>query len=112
VTQTKQPPINPERFSLTAHQMAIELHGIVRAYRQLFVVRPPCGCFVDNEETDLVETILRTAIDVLPRDGDERCRESEWLYERFSAVDGDELYERYLRLFDQINGTGLADELK
>jgi hypothetical protein len=77
-----------------------------------FEVRPLCGCFVDNEETDVVETILRTAVDVLPLDGDVRGRESAWLYERFSAVDGDELYERYLRLLDQLNGTDLADELK
>ena len=93
----------------TAHQMAIELHGIVGAYRQLFAVRPPCDSFVDNEETDVVETVLRTAVDILPLDGDVRGRESAWLYERFSAVDGDELYERYLRLFDRINGTSLAD---
>jgi hypothetical protein len=96
----------------TAHQLAIELHGIVGAYGQLFAARPPCGCFVDNEETDFIETILRTAVDVLPLDGDVRMRESAWLYERFSAVDGDELYVRYLRLLDQINGTDLADELK
>jgi hypothetical protein len=63
--------------------------------------------FVDNEETDIVETMLRTAVDVLPLDGDVRARESGWLYERFSAVDGDELYDRYLRLFDRINGTDL-----
>ena len=92
-----------------AHQLAIELHEIVAAYRQLFAVRPPCDSFVDNEETDVVETVLRTAVDVLPLDGDVRGRESAWLYERFSAVDGDELYERYLRLFDRINGTSLAD---
>jgi hypothetical protein len=96
----------------TAHQRAIELHGIVAAYRQLFAVRPPCGCFVDNEETDVVETILRTAVNVWPLDGDEVAYESVWLFERFSAVDGDELYDRYLRLFDKINGTDLADELK
>ena len=93
----------------TAHQLAIELHEIVAAYRQLFAVRPPRGCFVDNEETDVVETILRTAVDVLPLDGDVRMTESAWLYERFSAVEGDELYERYLRLLDQINRTDLAD---
>ena len=93
----------------TAHQLAIELHGIVGAYRQLFAERPPCGCFVDNEETDVVETMLRTAVDVLPLDGDVRGRESAWLYERFSAVGGDELYERYLRLFDRINGTNFTD---
>ena len=45
-------------------------------------------------------------------DGDARGRESAWLYERFSAADGDELYERYLRLFDKINGTDLADEVQ
>jgi hypothetical protein len=49
-----------------ARQMAIELHGIITAYRQLFAVRPPCESFVDNEETDVVETILRTAVDVWP----------------------------------------------
>ena len=92
-----------------AREMAIELHGIVAAYRQLFAVRPPCDCFVDNEETDVVETILRTAVDVLPLDGDVRMRESAWLYERFVEVDGDELYDRYLRLFDRINGTAFAD---
>jgi hypothetical protein len=90
-----------------ARQLAIELHEIVAAYRQLFAARLPCGCFVDNEEADVVETILRTAVDVLPRDGDVRCRESEWLYERFAEVDGDELYERYLRILDRINGTAL-----
>jgi hypothetical protein len=93
----------------TAHQLAIELHAIVAAYRQLFAVRPPGRCFVDNEETDVVETILRTAVDLWPRDGDEVAYESVWLIERFSAVDGDELYERYLRLFDRINGTDFAD---
>ena len=89
--------------------MAIELHGIVAAYRQLFAVRPPCESFVDNEETDVVETILRTAFDVWPLDGDEVVHESEWLAVRFMAVDGVELYDRYLRLFDQINGTAFAD---
>jgi hypothetical protein len=92
-----------------ARQMAIELHGIVAAYRQLFAVRPPCESFVDNEETDVVETILRTAVDVWPLDDDEIVVESIWLFERFSAVDDDELYERYLRVFDKINGTNFAD---
>lgn len=92
-----------------AHQMAIELHGIVADYRQLFALRPPCDLYAPFEETDVVETILRTAVDVWPSDGDEVAAESIWLAERFMAVDGDELYERYLRLFDKINGTDLAD---
>jgi hypothetical protein len=92
-----------------AHQLAIELRSIVAAYRQLFTLRPPCGNYVENEETDVVETILRTAVDLWPLDGDEIAHESVWLFERFSAVNGDELYERYLRLFDKVNGTNYAD---
>jgi hypothetical protein len=92
-----------------ANQLAIELHGIVAAYRQLFALRPPCDYYAEFEETDVVETILRTAVDVWPSDEDAAADESMWLFERFSAVDGDELYERYLRLSDKINGTDLAD---
>jgi hypothetical protein len=89
--------------------MAIELHGIIAAYRQLFAVRPSSESFVDNEETDVVEMILRTAVDIWPLDGDEVVQESEWLAVRFMAVGGEELYEQYLRLFDRINGTAFAD---
>jgi hypothetical protein len=61
-----------------AHRMAIELHAIMAAYRQLFAVRPPCESFVDNEDTDVVETILRTAVDVWPFHGDD-TKASGWL---------------------------------
>ena len=92
-----------------ANQLAIELHAIVAHYRQLFALRPPCDAYAKSEEIDVVETILRTAVDVWPSDADEVASESMWLAEMFMAVDGDELYERYLRLFDKINGTHLAD---
>jgi hypothetical protein len=93
-----------------ADQLAIELHGIVADYRQLFALRPPpCDAYAESEETDVVETILRTAVDVWSSDKDEVAAESIWLFERFNAVDGDELYDRYLRLCDKINGTDLAD---
>jgi hypothetical protein len=55
------------------------------------------------------ETILRTAIDVWPSDKDAAAVERIWLFERFDAVDGDELYDCYLRLCDKINRTDLAD---
>jgi hypothetical protein len=92
-----------------ARPMAIELHAIIAAYRQLFVLRPPGDYYTEFEETDVVETILRTAINVWPSDEDAAAHENMWLFERFSAVDGDELYDRYLRLCDKINGTDLAD---
>jgi hypothetical protein len=91
-----------------ADQLAIELHAIVADYRQLFALRPPCDHYAPSEETDVVETILRTAVNVWPSDKDAAAHESMWLFERFDAVDGDELYERYLRLCDKINGTDLA----
>jgi hypothetical protein len=92
-----------------ANQLAIELHAIVANYRQLFALRPPCDHYTPSEETDVVETILRTAVDVWPSDEDAVAAESMWLFERFDAVDGDELYDRYLRLCDKINGTDWAD---
>jgi len=92
-----------------ALEMAMELHSIVGGYRQLFALRPPGDCYAENEETDVVETILRTAVDIWPSDKDSVAAESMWLAERFSAVDGHELYERYLKLFDKINGTDIAD---
>jgi hypothetical protein len=92
-----------------AQEMAVELHNIAADYRQLFALRPPSGVYGEFEETDVVETILRTALDIWPIDGDACGRESAWLYERFSKVDGDELYEGYLRLFNKINGTNFTD---
>jgi hypothetical protein len=92
-----------------AYEIAVELHSVVADYRALFALRPRCGVYGEFEETDVVATILRTAVNVWPLDADVCGKESVWLFERFSAVDGDELYERYLRLFDRINGTDFAD---
>jgi hypothetical protein len=52
--------------------------------------------------------MLRTAVDMWPADKDAAARESMWVTERFMAVDGDELYDRYLLLSDKINGTDIA----
>lgn len=92
-----------------ANQLAIELHAIVADYRQLFALRPPCDHYEPCEETDMVETILRTAVNIWPSDQAAAAHESMWLFERFDAVDGDELYERFLRLCCKISGTDLAD---
>jgi hypothetical protein len=95
----------------TALKWAIELHGLVSDYRKLFALRPPCEAYTASEETDVVETILRTAVDVWPLDEGAGAAESVWLYERLEAVDGDELYDRYMRLFDKINGTDIAESM-
>jgi hypothetical protein len=90
-----------------ANQLAIELHAIVGDYRQLFALRPPSDHYGLSEETDVIETILRTAVDVWPSDKGAAAVESMWLAGSLSAIDGDDLYERFLRLCEKINGTNL-----
>jgi hypothetical protein len=58
-----------------------------------------------DEASDVVETLLRTAVDIWPADGGEA---SIWLMERLTTVGGQELYLRYLRLCDRICGTDIA----
>jgi hypothetical protein len=82
-----------------AYDLALELHAIVAAYRQLYAVRPACERNYpagDIEEADVIETILRTVI------GETTESEIDWLYERLEAVDGEELYERFVRLRGRI----------
>ena len=103
---------------MEAYELAIELCDITTAYRALFAVRPECERnypAADIEESDVVFTILRTAVGLWPTAECETAHdggdESVWLFERFDAVDGDQLYERYLRLADKINGTDCAEIL-
>ena len=56
-----------------------------------------------DEASDVVETLLRTAVDTWPADGGEAANESIWLMERLTTVGGEELYLRYLRLCDRIS---------
>ena len=91
-----------------AQALAVELHAIIAAYRQLFSVRPPDEAEALSEEADMIATIWRTAMDMWPKDNGVSANESVWLMERLTAVGGDELYERYLRLSDRINKSDVA----
>jgi hypothetical protein len=91
-----------------AQARAMELHDIVACYRQRCAVRPSCKSYAEYEETDVVETILRSAVDVWPADKDAAAIESVWLAERMIAVVGRELYDRYLRLCDEIKGANIV----
>jgi hypothetical protein len=99
---------NPSLAEHAVYELAVELHKSVGFVLKLYSVRPTCESYAESEETDLVDTILRTAVDMWPRDKDTAARESIWVAECFMAVDGDELYERYLLLCDKINGTDIA----
>jgi hypothetical protein len=95
-----------------ARELAEELHAIVGAYLNLHSVRPPDGYPEPDEEftkADMLFAILRTALDWWPKEGDATAHESVWIMDQFKRVDGDELYERYLRLSDRINNTDFAN---
>ena len=58
-----------------------------------------------DEEADVVDTILRTAVNVWPIDPDAGVREGIWLAERFMTVGAeDELYDRYLAVCSSVYG--------
>jgi hypothetical protein len=103
----------------SALELACELHAIIDGYRRLRSVEPP---YVGSnryelmdiaaiEEPDMVLTILNTALGWWPEDEAAAASQSEWIAGQFSQADADDLYERYLRLCDRINGTDLASLL-
>jgi hypothetical protein len=109
-----------------ARGLAEELITVLTGYLNLQTVRPPWRLLKDfsSEEPapaeekakieaitvpDLLFAVLRTALGWWPEDSNATADESCWILEQFDAVDGDELYERYLRLSDKINHTKIAD---
>jgi hypothetical protein len=97
-----------------ARGLAEELHAIAAAYENLHSVRPPDDDTLPEDfvKADALFAILRTTFDWWPKDGDATADESVWIMEQFDRVDGDELYERYLRLSDTINNTDIAKFVK
>jgi hypothetical protein len=94
-----------------ARGLAEELHAIVAAYLSLYLVRAPDRSPEPNEEftkVDMLFAILRTALGWWPADGDVEADESVWIMEQFDRADGDELYQRYVRVSDKINNTDIA----
>ena len=58
---------------------------------------------------DLVDAVPRTILGFWSTNQNAAVRESDWLWEQLTAID-DDLYVRYLRLCDRIQGTNLAVE--
>ena len=96
----------------TAQTLAAELHDIISSARKLYSVQPSPKSNAKCEEIDVVETLRRTAVNVWPADQRRAANESCWLMERLTDVGGDELYVRYLRLCDSVNGTDLVTGLE
>jgi hypothetical protein len=101
-----------------ARALALELHEIIELFRRFYSVRPPyegellkeLSDLEEIEGTDLVLMIWRTAFDIYPKTESMALLEGEWLDYQFGRIGADELYERYMRLCDKINGTKYAEE--
>ena len=63
-----------------------------------------------SKEDDVIQTLRRTVIDFSTSDKDAAADEGEWLMYVLSYLGGHELYLRYMRLSDRVNGTDLVAE--
>ena len=62
------------------------------------------------QESDVIQTLVRTVVDFSTSNKDAAADEGEWLMDVLSYLGGHELYLRYMRLSDRVNGTDLATE--
>ena len=94
----------------TAQILAAELQDIIKSVRELY--RAPPNSDGEDEEIYLVEAVRRTAVNIWPADEAATIEESVYVAVRLTDLGGDQLYLRYLRLSDSVNGTDLAAEFE
>lgn len=82
--------------------MAVELHHIVRSVQQFCSVSPPHLGYGPREAANLVDALLRFAP---PQDAVDIANEAMWLALELDEIGADELYVRYVRVLDRIQGT-------
>ena len=92
----------------TAQILAAELDDIIESVRELYRAPP----VFEGEEIYLFEAVWRTAVNIWPDDEAAAIEESVYVMERLTDLGGDELYLRYLRLCDSVNGDDLATEFE
>jgi hypothetical protein len=105
-----------------SRELAEELFAILEGYRNLHSVEPPWGLTKKTPEDaeavasikrielpDTLFAILRTAFDWWPKDKDAAADESIWIFNQFCRVDGEELYDRFLRVCYRINNTDVMN---
>ena len=100
--------VNPSINEGTARELAAELHDIIACVQRHCAAQPrPYPAF---EESDVIQTLVRTVVDFSTSDKDAAADEGEWLRDMLSYLGGHELYLRYMRLSDRVNGTDLVTE--
>ena len=99
--------VNPAIGKEAAEALAVELHDIVGLLRKFYSVHPDPDESFPDEEADVVDTVMRTAVNVWPFHPDAGASESIWLFERFLMVGADKLYDRYLAVCSSVYGVDL-----
>ena len=99
---------NPSIGKETAREMTAELSDLIERARKLWTADPDFPAV--GGEARLSQTVMRAIIE---DQGDaSAANDGEYLADMLSGPDGSsDLYLCYLRLFDRINGTNLADDL-
>jgi hypothetical protein len=92
----------------TAGELAAEVYDIIACVQRSYSAGLRRGS-PDDEDSDVVQTFLRTVVDIWPCDKGDAANESVWLMERLTDIDH-ELYLRYMRLCDRVNGTDFSAE--
>jgi hypothetical protein len=98
-----------------ALEIAAELHDFVACVQKSFAAQParsdPDPLPDELVVSDVVQTLLRCLVNIGPTDKDAADSETMWLAEQL-IVGGDDLYPRYMRLYDRVNGTDFVSELE
>jgi hypothetical protein len=96
-----------------AQKLAAELHDIAACMQKAFALRPSD---LPIEESDAVQTMLRTAVGFWPADKDAAANESMWVMEQITRAEeimgANDLYERYLRVCGMVEGVDYASEIR
>jgi hypothetical protein len=101
---------NPSIDKEAARELAAELHDLVACVQGRCAAQPKP--YPEFEASDLIQTLARTVIDDRPPGDGAAATDSMWVWEWVTSLCGDELYLRYMRLFDRINGTDIAREFE
>jgi hypothetical protein len=99
------PSINEE----AAQKLAAELHDIVACMQKAFALQPPN---LPIEESDAIQTVLRTAVGIWPADMHAAADESMWVAEQITRAEeitgANDLYKRYLSVCGVVEGVDYA----
>ena len=93
-----------------AREDAAVVHDIIACVRRAYAIQSTDWC---GDESDTIETILRTVAGVSPEDYDDACNEGEWMMwqlTRTEQLTGErDIYRRWLRVVGHVENFDYED---